>query len=477
MATKRRVSKRKHPAKRIGSKEWNRYKSTLADLYKKQSLPLPEVMEVMERDHNFKATIKQYRYRFGELWQWFKYNHGNDRTRGHEVEIDHESPTAFDDEPLDDTKDFECSVEPVPTPPCGSDDDQVCERDIPFLKTELLSIISDEVIDESESLAVVEELEVMSGLQVSQPVFKKKLIEKLSQRILPANGSINVLAYHRLSSSLRLTIEGAGVCPQHEDSEITLTDEVFKNQPWYVEPMESCRARQCLQACVTWCARRICATAQDFVLPAPFNTLAEGHTDNEEYLFGNDVCLFVYLWDAWVSQAGCSSRGWESEADGVLGIPPAKVLRTVSSLILAAAGPGDPPSLSPSSAPVRFPLRIKGSNPGCEQLFSLAKNGVQIIQRWDKRDLVVEFIREFVYMYDPRGIKNQRTESLKTARKVAEEYLERKWPETTPMVEDLHLSEDLLISEDQYMENGTNIDDSDLAMDTPDEESEVSEEE
>ncbi|KAI8633297.1 Clr5 domain-containing protein [Xylariaceae sp. FL1651] len=59
---------------RKGKVQWERYKPKFQKLYVEENLPLPGVMETMEREHGFTASKKQYRYQFAEKWGWKKYN-------------------------------------------------------------------------------------------------------------------------------------------------------------------------------------------------------------------------------------------------------------------------------------------------------------------------------------------------------------------------------------------------------------------
>ncbi|KAJ2988422.1 hypothetical protein NUW58_g3985 [Xylaria curta] len=72
--------------------QWEKHKMTLHQLYVVEDKPLPVVMEIMLKQHNFKPTTKQcmlipashvstklqqdtnYRYKLGEKWKWKKYN-------------------------------------------------------------------------------------------------------------------------------------------------------------------------------------------------------------------------------------------------------------------------------------------------------------------------------------------------------------------------------------------------------------------
>lgn len=44
------------PRKRIPSQEWEKKRPIITRLYQEEKKPLKEVMEILERDHNFTAT-------------------------------------------------------------------------------------------------------------------------------------------------------------------------------------------------------------------------------------------------------------------------------------------------------------------------------------------------------------------------------------------------------------------------------------
>ncbi|KPM37279.1 hypothetical protein AK830_g9290 [Neonectria ditissima] len=55
------------PRKRIPSSEWEKKRPIITRLYQEEKKPLKEVMEILERDHNFTATVKMYKSR---IWKW-----------------------------------------------------------------------------------------------------------------------------------------------------------------------------------------------------------------------------------------------------------------------------------------------------------------------------------------------------------------------------------------------------------------------
>ncbi|EXM02332.1 hypothetical protein NOF04DRAFT_21918 [Fusarium oxysporum II5] len=55
------------PGRRIPSSEWEKKRPVITKLYQEEKRPLKEVMEVLEREHGFTATVKMYKSR---IWKW-----------------------------------------------------------------------------------------------------------------------------------------------------------------------------------------------------------------------------------------------------------------------------------------------------------------------------------------------------------------------------------------------------------------------
>ncbi|KAF4983393.1 hypothetical protein FZEAL_1122 [Fusarium zealandicum] len=58
---------RSAPGKRIPSAEWLAKRPIITRLYQEEKRPLKEVMEILEREHGFTATVKMYKSR---IWKW-----------------------------------------------------------------------------------------------------------------------------------------------------------------------------------------------------------------------------------------------------------------------------------------------------------------------------------------------------------------------------------------------------------------------
>ncbi|KAH8664048.1 Clr5 domain-containing protein [Xylariales sp. PMI_506] len=65
------VSKQSEP-KWASQDDWKLQQATIKQLYMEQNLPLPQVMDIMKRKHQFYATTRMYKSRF-EAWEWRKY--------------------------------------------------------------------------------------------------------------------------------------------------------------------------------------------------------------------------------------------------------------------------------------------------------------------------------------------------------------------------------------------------------------------
>ncbi|KAM0354196.1 hypothetical protein ACHAPU_001232 [Fusarium lateritium] len=55
------------PGRRIPGVEWEKKRPVITKLYQEEKRPLKEVMEVLEREHGFTATVKMYKSR---IWKW-----------------------------------------------------------------------------------------------------------------------------------------------------------------------------------------------------------------------------------------------------------------------------------------------------------------------------------------------------------------------------------------------------------------------
>ncbi|KAI8655899.1 Clr5 domain-containing protein [Fusarium keratoplasticum] len=58
---------RSAPGKRIPSSEWEKKRPIITRLYQEEKRPLKEVMEILQREHGFTATVKMYKSR---IWKW-----------------------------------------------------------------------------------------------------------------------------------------------------------------------------------------------------------------------------------------------------------------------------------------------------------------------------------------------------------------------------------------------------------------------
>ncbi|KAI1490790.1 hypothetical protein F5X96DRAFT_694096 [Biscogniauxia mediterranea] len=410
---------RRNPAKRINNDVWKQYQPRLKELYKIRGLPLPEVMKKMESQYSFKATTKQYRYRLGQVWGWMKYNHGTYQSPKTQVDSDGDTELHIPD------TDPGC----LPTPDnsdIDGDERKASYQDILTLCTQFLSVFSDDccypVHEESISLLpnFIAEIEPYYDFPNANhsPVLKK-LVHGLSQTILPRDGSINVIDYHRLNFALRHLLDklgenpGPGFPDGGGDTLLITRLNVLEEQMWYRNFQENSPLPRYLQSCFDFCKERILSNkfGGDAMVPPPFNSLGKGEDDDEANTFRKDACLFVYLWDAWTCTHSESFSGtksnWDRLAVPTLGITPTMVLNTMSSLILAVAAD---PSVPPASSVIRqhrwcMQPQNYGDNSG---LFDLAREGVHAIESWPTRErrkyLVSEFIREFVWMHDMHGM-------------------------------------------------------------------------
>ncbi|KAI5917132.1 hypothetical protein F4810DRAFT_697765 [Camillea tinctor] len=347
-----------------------------------------------------------------------KYNHGTYQTPKTQVDSDGDPELRIP------------GIEPrcLPTPD-GSDIDRderkANYQDSSTLCEQFLSLFSDDCCypvherDFSFLPKFIAEIELYyNAPNANHSQILKRAAQRLGQAILPHDGSINVIAYHKFNFVLRHILNRLGENPSPGFSDsggdaLPITRlKVLEEQAWYRNFDEISPLSRYLQSCFDFCKERILSNefGGDAAVPPPFDSLGNGDDDDEANTFRKDVCLFAYLWDAWTSApsesfAAAGEAAWDQLAVHNLGIAPTAVLHTMSSLILAAAAqPADPPA-----ALVTRPHRWCAQHPpppayGHGALFDLARDGVQAVGSWlawgRPRDLVSEFIREFVWIHD-----------------------------------------------------------------------------
>ncbi|KAI1376932.1 hypothetical protein F4677DRAFT_61957 [Hypoxylon crocopeplum] len=411
------VPKRRGPKKiadRIPNATWKKHKPCLRKLYLTDRLPLPQVMTEMKKK-NFEASQKQYRYRF-EMWKWLKY--GQNRSQG--PGIDQNQRLRVLNSSIANFEGSDHTYDGSDTPPSSYDGEEVRGKDKCLLRQQLISVfeVGSFPVGEDMNRIVAVQYDGLAGVQYSD--YKDTVIRRLAPMLRLEGGSINIVAYHHFNFALESVI---GQLWQDEFDESRDEDrlepaisrlKVFEQYQEYLPLDEYSPASVCLLLCFHWVQRQLtCCPPKNSAL-SHFDMLGVGAGDGELDIPMQDVCLFVYLFDIWVSQgAQSSSDSWDRHCEGALGISPAQTLRVMSCLILgmAAAQDGGSP---------------KDMNADHDALVNFALCGVKAVEEAysnDTRGLVEDFITEFVWVHD---LNRQADEFEEKAWKAAHAYADKK---------------------------------------------------
>ncbi|KAI0011616.1 hypothetical protein F4779DRAFT_572552 [Xylariaceae sp. FL0662B] len=251
------------------------------------------------------------------------------------------------------------------------------------------------------------------------------------------------MAYHRLNFALegvvgRLQLhEGNSegqeqhVQDQSDDEPALIRLGIIEQQPWYQSFTENSEAATCIWSCFQWCKDQLAFRPPRSAELSACDKLgaigaAADDDGDESNTFRQDVFLFTYLFDLWVTSQKTSASPYENRwaqlSERALGIPPTITLHTMSSLILtraAGATVGSPPS------PLQRRATRSSSSRNDGALLDFAQGGIDAIEAfYEKRRLVAEFIGEFVFIHDLYGEDDGEEE--REARSAAEEYVDRK---------------------------------------------------
>ncbi|KAI4867464.1 Clr5 domain-containing protein [Hypoxylon rubiginosum] len=431
------LSKRHGPAKRKAPGTWERYKSILQQLYLEQRLPLSEVMKKMKQDYNFNATQKQYRYRFVK-WKWLKYS----QKRSQSPDIQSDSSTHLNR--IESLEIVECSAtSPEDSDqeygngitPSSSDSEGAANWNTSSLRRQFLSVFSKVCYPVPDGLRDL----ITAGLQDpadGENRFKHKdaVIGTLMRTLGLTDGSVNVVAYHHLDYALaslrqigqeRTKAEDGS----QEDKPVISRLHVIERQPWYHAFDESSPASRCISSCLDWIKQQLRNRQPKKMALSYFDALGEREAGDGSNTSKQDVCLFVYLVDAWIDDL--QSQGaqrpqdrWDQLSEEAVGVSPIETLRTMSSLILGTA------CMDPQSPPQRRSARNirRKDGAGDDQLIDSALNGIEAMEStYNKRSLTLEFITEFVWIHDPnRRLDGEESRFEAEARIAAEAYADAK---------------------------------------------------
>ncbi|KAI0861727.1 hypothetical protein F4860DRAFT_524061 [Xylaria cubensis] len=141
---------------------------------------------------------------------------------------------------------------------------------------------------------------------------------------------------------------------------------------------------QCLRLCFHWCKEEIYVDDAEF--PAPYGDGTDAEPDVQEDNYGCDVRIFIYLLHRYMgSSAPAEHDSWDTLAKQTVGFCPIKMLYTMSTLIVVVAS-----NVLKLSEEAGSPFSTIIDN-----LFSVAKLGIDEIDRWDDEKLLTEFCDEF----------------------------------------------------------------------------------
>ncbi|KAI1334780.1 hypothetical protein F5Y15DRAFT_280551 [Xylariaceae sp. FL0016] len=447
LKTRRVRAPRNAPSRRIDTEIWNHHKPALYRLYCKKKLPLPDVIKEMEL-HNFKASVKQYRYRLGEKWKWPKYKQEKDRpytppdTSAEQRDSYRERKNSFPRDVVPFENEENAASDFGILTPSASEDCDMLGSDFSSLKEDFLAEFSDipMIVSEDDSRGHAEDIQARLGLYTDGDALRNMSVEALTQAILPVDDSIDLRALLRLNASLRndntrqVAIDDTPISVSDDDAIPIEKSKLIEKQAWYRDFDEKHLdpASDCILSCFSWCKQNLSPCNEYTVtVPVPFSKLAEGQQDDSS-IFRKDVCLFAYLFDLWAARDGASTGEiWERNARNVLGISATKLLRTMTSLILAVGGDKDRMT---EPTPRNWSRMIDQD----AVLFGLAREGCKIIENekdWDQRRRVVEFVKQFVHIHDTRLEDGNEKELFANARAAAEAYVRQQWKDETDGLE------------------------------------------
>ncbi|KAI0550707.1 hypothetical protein F4679DRAFT_594599 [Xylaria curta] len=144
---------------------------------------------------------------------------------------------------------------------------------------------------------------------------------------------------------------------------------------------------QCLRLCLHWCKEEIHIDEAEF--PAPYGDGTDAEVNVPEDNYGCDVRIFVYLLHRYIGSLA-EHDSWDTLAKQNAVLCPIKMLYTMSTLIVVVVSSAlrlseETNTFTPSSS---FSTIIP-------DLFSVARLGVDEIDRWEDEKLLTEFCDEF----------------------------------------------------------------------------------
>ncbi|KAI1754023.1 hypothetical protein F4782DRAFT_545366 [Xylaria castorea] len=147
---------------------------------------------------------------------------------------------------------------------------------------------------------------------------------------------------------------------------------------------------QCLRLCFHWCKEEIHVDDAEF--PAPYGDGTDAEIGIPEDNYGCDVRIFIYLLHRYIGSSALAEHdSWDTLAKQTVGFCPIKMLYTMSTLVVVVVGSAL--KLSQEEADPYTPPSSLSND--FHDLFSVAKLGVDEMDRWEDEKLLTEFCDEF----------------------------------------------------------------------------------
>ncbi|KAI2611976.1 Clr5 domain-containing protein [Hypoxylon sp. NC1633] len=405
---------RKAIAGRIHNSTWDVHKDILHRWYIDENMPLPDVMKKMKKEHGFKPTTKQCRYRF-QKWKWPKYNNGLKQSRGPGADLSSDlNENGSVGSATTDSEDGGGRAYSDSTPPSSFDGDSIESTDVHLLRKHFLSVFSSVSYPiPPDDYATAETL----SRNPANVAWSEIDVHGLTTKLNVPSSSIDVVAYHRLNFVLEELSKGKQVCMDDEPAIVRL--KVFEQQLWYTNFDENGPAARCLWSCFDWVKRMLlCCPPKDPALSC-FDDLGDWDAAREPHSASQVALLFTYLFNIWISQGAHSSGDdWVQRCKQALGISATETLRIVSAMILYTATEDE-----------------VGSTSNSRDVHTVLKNalsGVNAIEAahgtTSKRKLVTDFITEFVWTHDPNSPADEVGIFAEKSSSAAIAYADKKLP-------------------------------------------------
>ncbi|KAL7628070.1 hypothetical protein AAE478_002266 [Parahypoxylon ruwenzoriense] len=431
------MARRRGLASRKRTEDWDQLKPVLEELYINKKMPLPDVSALMLQDYKFKATPKQYRYRF-EKWEWVKYNKRSvlsypDLDPGKEPSGDGYTSESSEESNQDDDMDMDID-DATMTPETSDDGEAVEDKMIRPSCQQFLELFSSGCYPIDPGLKKKAWALYSNMNNVKRSKDKGEFVQSLYENLCPMSANVNVVAWHHLNYALeyiegeRQALEAGSVIGQGRPDDGPAITRGNAIQHWlsHRSNEENSLAYSCVSSCLLWAKKQLEERPRKRSLLFRFDTLGEqAGADNGLTMANPHIRLFVYLFDIWTRDIVPSDNDdWKKRSMSALGISPAATLCTMSSLLLGATTADSGPQ-SLAHQPEVNPYDGEDHN----ALLDLAMDRIGYLDQIPLGDLTQEFIAEFAWNHNPKH--GLREDALMVSRRTAEQYVRerlRSWP-------------------------------------------------